>query len=78
MLLVSERESLLTLPEGEVTLTRKTYFSEKDLALINAHRKPANRFGFSDLLGYLKTGNTGLLEKGMNCKTTLKTDSTIA
>lgn len=30
------------------------YFSEQDLAFINAHRKPASRFGFTVLLCYLK------------------------
>ncbi|CPR17174.1 hypothetical protein BN1221_02492c [Brenneria goodwinii] len=30
------------------------YFSEHDLALINAHRKPASRFCFAVLLCYLK------------------------
>lgn len=30
------------------------YFSEHDLALICAHRKPASRFGFAVLLCYLK------------------------
>lgn len=30
------------------------YFSEQDLAFINAHRKPASRFGFAVLLCYLK------------------------
>lgn len=30
------------------------YFSEHDLALISAHRKPASRFGFAVLLCYLK------------------------
>lgn len=34
----SERESLLALPDDELTLTRMAYFSEHDLALINAHR----------------------------------------
>lgn len=50
----SERESLLALPDDELTLTRMAYFSEHDLALINAHRKPASRFGFAILLCYLK------------------------
>ncbi|MEE7423703.1 DUF4158 domain-containing protein, partial [Escherichia marmotae] len=45
----SERESLLALPDDELTLTRMAYFSEHDLALINAHRKPASRFGFAVL-----------------------------
>lgn len=51
----SERESLLALPDDELTLTRMTYFSEQDLAIINAHRKPASRFGFAVLLCYLKS-----------------------
>lgn len=36
----SERESLLALPDDELTLTQMAYFSEHDLAFINAHRKP--------------------------------------
>lgn len=54
ILSLSERESLLALPEDELTLTRMAYFSEQDLAFINAHRKPASRFGFAVLLCYLK------------------------
>ncbi|WP_166296481.1 DUF4158 domain-containing protein [Photorhabdus tasmaniensis] len=38
-----ERESLLALPDDELTLKRMAYFSEHDLALISAHRKPASR-----------------------------------
>ncbi|ECW3431978.1 DUF4158 domain-containing protein [Salmonella enterica] len=38
----SERESLLALPDDELALTRMAYFSEHDLVLISAHRKPAN------------------------------------
>ena len=34
ILSLSERESLLALPEDELTLTRMAYFSEYDLALI--------------------------------------------
>ena len=51
---LSERESLLALPDDELMLTRITYFCEHDLALISAHRKPASRFGFAVLLCYLK------------------------
>lgn len=40
ILSLSERESLLALPDDELTLTRMAYFSEHDLALISAHRKP--------------------------------------
>ncbi|HED1397993.1 TPA: DUF4158 domain-containing protein, partial [Citrobacter freundii] len=47
ILSLSERESLLALPDDEFTLTRMAYFSEHDLALISAHRKPASRFGFA-------------------------------
>lgn len=54
ILSLSERESLLALPDDELTLTRMAYFSEHDLVLINAHRKPASRFGFAVLLCYLK------------------------
>jgi hypothetical protein len=54
ILTLSERESLLALPDDELTLTRMAYFSEHDLALISAHRKPASRFGFAVLLCYLK------------------------
>ncbi|MHA9878615.1 DUF4158 domain-containing protein, partial [Klebsiella pneumoniae] len=50
ILSLSERESLLALPDDELTLTRMAYFSEHDLALISAHRKPASRFGFAVLL----------------------------
>jgi|GEM_PF-6424968 len=39
---------------NELTLTRMAYLSEHDLALINAYRKPASRFGFAVLLCYLK------------------------
>lgn len=55
ILSLSERESLLALPNDELTLTRMAYFSEHDLALISAHRKPASRFGFAVLLCYLKS-----------------------
>lgn len=40
ILSLSERESLLALPDDELTLTRMAYFSEHDLALISAHRNP--------------------------------------
>ncbi len=45
ILSLSERESLLALPDDELTLTRMVSFSEHDLALIGANRKPASRFG---------------------------------
>ncbi|QGH61973.1 DUF4158 domain-containing protein [Serratia proteamaculans] len=54
ILSLSERESLLALPDDKLTLTRMAYFSEHDQALINAHRKPASRFGFAVLFCYLK------------------------
>ena len=34
ILSLSERESLLALPDDELTLTRMAYFSEQDLALL--------------------------------------------
>lgn len=42
ILSLSERESLLAIPDDVLTLTRMAYFSEHDLALISAHRKPAS------------------------------------
>nr|WP_170975530.1 hypothetical protein [Martelella alba] len=42
ILSLSEKESLLALPEDELTLTRMAYFSEQELAFINAYRKPAS------------------------------------
>lgn len=48
------KESLMALPDDELTLTLIAYFSEHDQALISAHRKPASRFGFAVLLCYLK------------------------
>lgn len=54
ILSLSERESLLALPDDELTLKRMAYFSEHDLALISAHCKPASHFGFAVLLCYLK------------------------
>ncbi|WP_332114398.1 DUF4158 domain-containing protein, partial [Escherichia coli] len=58
-----ERESLLALPDDELTLTRMAYFSEHDLALINAHRKPASRVGFAVVLWYLKNVGFGADKK---------------
>ena len=58
ILSLSEKESLLALPDDELTLTRMAYFSEHDMALISAHRKPASRFGFAVLLRVrLEKGN---------------------
>lgn len=54
ILSLSERESLLALPADELTLTRMACFSEHDVALISAHRKPDSRCGFAVLLCYLK------------------------
>lgn len=36
ILSLSERESLLALPDDELTLTRMTYFSEQDLAIMGS------------------------------------------
>jgi TnpA family transposase len=63
ILSLSERESLLALPDDELTLTRMAYFSEHDLALISAHRKPASRFGFAVLLCYLKNVGFARIKK---------------
>ncbi|CDM88004.1 protein of unknown function [Xenorhabdus bovienii] len=46
---------MLALPEDELTLTRMTYFSEQDVALINAHRKSENKMGFAVLLFCLRS-----------------------
>ncbi|MDL2793310.1 DUF4158 domain-containing protein [Salmonella enterica] len=51
ILSLSERESLLALPDDELTLTRMAYFSEHDLALISAHRKPASRLALLQIVG---------------------------
>lgn len=45
-----EKERLLVVPDDDVLLTRMCFLSEHDLALINKHRRPANRLGFAVLL----------------------------
>ncbi|ECK5722833.1 DUF4158 domain-containing protein, partial [Salmonella enterica] len=42
-----EKERLLVVPDDDVLLTRMCFLSEHDLALINKHRRPANRLGFA-------------------------------
>ncbi|HIE9455850.1 TPA: hypothetical protein ACXRZK_004252, partial [Klebsiella variicola subsp. variicola] len=56
ILSLSERESLLALPDDELTLTRMAYFSEHDLALISAHRKPASGYLAVEYRLYGKSG----------------------
>ncbi|EFN5577995.1 DUF4158 domain-containing protein [Escherichia coli] len=72
ILSLSERESLLALPDDELTLTRMAYFSEHDLALISAHRKPASRFGFAVLLCYLKNVGFAPDKKGTVAKLAMR------
>lgn len=54
MLSSEEKERLLVVPDDDVLLTRMCFLSEPDLALINKHRRPANRLGFAVLLCYLR------------------------
>lgn len=49
-----EKKRLLVVPDDDVLLTRMCFLSEHDLALINKHRRPANRLGFAVLLCYLR------------------------
>ncbi|GEM_PF-3300618 len=49
-----EKERLLVVPDDDVLLARMCFLSEHDLALINKHRRPANRLGFAVLLCYLR------------------------
>lgn len=49
-----EKDRLLVVPDDDVLLTRMCFLSEHDLALINKHRRPANRLGFAVLLCYLR------------------------
>jgi len=50
-----EKVSLLAIPDDNIILTRISYLGEQDIALINKHRKAANRFGFAVLLCYLRS-----------------------
>ncbi len=50
-----EQERLLVIPDDEIILTRMCFLNEPDIALINKHRRPANRLGFAVLLCYLWT-----------------------
>lgn len=43
ILSLSERESLLALPDEELTLTRMAYFSEHDLALIRGSKRESQK-----------------------------------
>lgn len=50
-----EQARLLVIPDDEIILTRMCFLSDKDIALINKHRRPANRLGFAVLLYYSVT-----------------------
>lgn len=54
VLSVSERESLLKLPDTKDDLIRHYTFSETDLSVIRQKRGSANRLGFAVLLCYLR------------------------
>lgn len=49
-----EQARLLVIPDDEIILTRMCFLCDKDIALINKHRRPANRLGFAVLLCYLR------------------------
>ncbi|MGF2656417.1 Tn3 family transposase [Serratia marcescens] len=49
-----EQARLLVIPDDEIILTRMCFLSDKNIALINKHRRPANRLGFAVLLCYLR------------------------
>lgn len=49
-----EQERLLVIPDDGIILTRMCFLNEPDIALINKHRRPANRLGFAVLLCYLR------------------------
>jgi len=51
---VTERESLIALPDTKDELIRYYTLSESDLAIIRQHRKPANRLGFAIQLCYMR------------------------
>ena len=50
----SERDGLLTPPEGQEDLIRYYAFSESDLTVIRQHRGSANRIGFAVQLCYMR------------------------
>ena len=49
-----ERDSLLSLPEGNEEMIRRYTLSDADLAIINQHRGAANRLGFAIQLCYMR------------------------
>ena len=49
-----ERDSLLSLPEGNEEMIRRYTLSDADLAIINQHRGAANRLGFAVQLCYMR------------------------
>jgi len=54
LLTVSERESLLALPDNQEDLIRYYTLNEHDLSVINLHRGKANRLGFTIQLCYMR------------------------
>ncbi|MBB3104802.1 DUF4158 domain-containing protein [Azomonas macrocytogenes] len=54
ILSVTERESLLALPDTKDELIRHYTFSETDLSIIRQRRGPANRLGFAVQLYYMR------------------------
>lgn len=54
VLSLSERESLLAMPETDDQLIRHYTLSERDLSLIRQHRGAANRLGFAVQLCYMR------------------------
>lgn len=51
MLSSEEQDRLLVIPDDEIILTRMCFLNERDIALINKHRRPENRLGFAVLGG---------------------------
>ncbi len=49
-----ERASLLALPDNQDELIKQYTFTEDDLRIIRAHRRPANRLGFAVQLCYMR------------------------
>lgn len=49
-----EQARLLVIPNDEIILTIMCFLCDKDIALTNKHRRPANRLGFAVLLCYLR------------------------
>ena len=54
ILSTADKQSLLSLPEGQDQLIRHFTFSDTDLAVIGQRRSPANRLGFAVQLCYMR------------------------